>query len=151
VYGDDPYSAARIDSFLDASLVFARDSQLYLLSMTGGEIDPDVHARAREAFRTYLTGAQRALRPGRAFLVGDGITLADICFVAELALFSSEKAQESALAASGLDRIFHDELRSEFPRALTHYAQLCEHEAFAPDVAPYLLKLNVGGAGLTSR
>lgn len=141
VYGYDAYSAARIDSFLDSSLVFARDSQIYLLAMASGEVEPDVHARAREAFGTYLGGVERALAPDRAFLVGDGITLADICFVAELALFSREKAQAATLSARGLDPIFHADLGSEFPRALAHYARLCEHEAFAPDVAPYLRKL----------
>ena len=30
LYGTDAYTASRIDSFLDASLVFARDSQIYL-------------------------------------------------------------------------------------------------------------------------
>lgn len=146
VYGDDAYSSARIDGFLDASLVFARDSQPYLLSLTSGEIAPERHARAREAFHTYLAGIERALAPGRAFLVGDGITLADICFLAELALFSSEKAYQARLAASGLEPIFHEEVCSEFPRASSHYARLCEHEAFAPDVAPYLAKLEAGGS-----
>ncbi|MDP6952677.1 MAG: glutathione S-transferase, partial [Alphaproteobacteria bacterium] len=35
LYGNDPYEASRIDSFLDAALVFARDSQIYLLAMNG--------------------------------------------------------------------------------------------------------------------
>jgi hypothetical protein len=33
LYGRDAYEASRIDSFLDASLVFARDSQIYLLAL----------------------------------------------------------------------------------------------------------------------
>ena len=33
LYGSDPYEASRIDGFLDASLVFARDSQIYLLAL----------------------------------------------------------------------------------------------------------------------
>ena len=42
LYGDGPYEASRVDSFLDASLVFARDSQIYLLALAGG-ITRDIH------------------------------------------------------------------------------------------------------------
>tara|TARA_Y100000294_G_scaffold4946_1_gene4984 strand:+ start:358 stop:864 length:507 start_codon:yes stop_codon:yes gene_type:complete len=44
-YGRDAYEASRIDSYLDASLVFARDSQIYLLSL-GDELTTEVHSRA---------------------------------------------------------------------------------------------------------
>ncbi|MDH3644776.1 MAG: glutathione S-transferase, partial [Gammaproteobacteria bacterium] len=33
LYGHDDYEASRIDSFLDANLVFAREAQVYLLAM----------------------------------------------------------------------------------------------------------------------
>jgi len=62
LYGRDAYSAARIDSFLDASLVFARDSQIYLLRLRG-EVPADVHARARDAFSIYMSGIEQALAP----------------------------------------------------------------------------------------
>ncbi len=141
IYGTDAYSAARVDSFLDASLIFARDSQIYLLSLGNGSVTVDIHSRAKEAFGTYLAGIECALSSSRKFLVGNNLTLADICFVAELTLFSWEKAQVTALAAKGLDGIFHNEVPSDFPQAIAHYGKLCEHEAFAPDVAPYLRKL----------
>lgn len=141
VYGTDAYSAARIDSFLDASLVFARDSQVYLLALMGGTPSPDVHARAKDAFETYLSGIERALAPNRAYLVGDTVTLADICYVSEMALFSNEKAQAGLLAENGLEPAFHDKIESEYPRAMAHFANLSEHEAFAPDVKRYLEKL----------
>lgn len=142
LYGTNPYMAARIDSFLDASLVFARDGQNYLLSLMAGDMTPDIYARTGEAFGTYMAGIERALAPDREFLVGDGITLADICFVAELTLFSVERARVRVLADNKLSPIFHNGVRSEFPRALAHYDRLCIHDAFAPDVAPYLAKLN---------
>jgi elongation factor 1-gamma len=40
LYGHGPYEAARIDSLLDVSLVFARDSQVYLLALMGGGVTP---------------------------------------------------------------------------------------------------------------
>src|SRR5271169_6667305 len=84
LYGRDPYEASRIDGFLDASLVFARDAQIYLFALRESAVPPDSHARAKEAFTTYAAGIEQALQPDRMFLVGDGVTLADICFVAEL-------------------------------------------------------------------
>jgi elongation factor 1-gamma len=141
VYGTDAYSAARIDSFLDASLVFARDSQIYLLALSSDSVTADIHARAKDSFHTYMAGIERGLQPKRQFLVGDSISLADICFVAEFTLFSVEKAQHVKLAAKGFQGIVHDGIPAEFPSALAHYHTLREHAAFAPDVAPYLEKI----------
>src|SRR5262249_61435303 len=71
LYGGNPYEASRIDSFLDASLVFARDSQIYLLALRDPEFASDIHARAAEAFAIYAAGIDQALQPDRGFLVGD--------------------------------------------------------------------------------
>jgi len=141
LYGSGPYEAARVDSFLDASLVFARDNQHYLLAMMAGDINMDVYARAGEAFGVYMGGIDRGLAPDRDFLVGDGITLADICFVAEITLFSVERARAKSLKDHKLNPIFHDGIEAEFPRAMAHYHRLCAHEAFAHDVAPYVEKI----------
>jgi glutathione S-transferase len=141
LYGSDPYTASRIDSFLDASLVFARDVQLYLLKLAAGRIKAPTHERARAARDTYLGGIEQALAPERAFVAGDSLTLADICFAAELALFSAERVHRKVLAEASLPALWSDELRAEFPRALAHFARLCAHPAFAPDLGPYLAKL----------
>lgn len=143
LYGDDPYTASRVGAFLDASLVFARDVQVYLLTLAGGRVKPPTHERAREARDTYLAGIDQALAPARAFLVGDVLTLADIVFAAELALFSAERASRSMLAEAGLSPLYGEELRATYPRALAHFARLCAHEAFAPDLGPFLGKLDV--------
>src|SRR5206468_7922084 len=65
LYGRDPYEASRVDSFLDASLVFARDAQNYLLSLLGGTVSPEIQSRARDALTTYLAGINRALTSDR--------------------------------------------------------------------------------------
>jgi glutathione S-transferase len=142
LYGRDAYEASRIDGFLDASLVFARDAQIYLLAFRNETVAPDIHARAKEAFATYLGGIEQALQPDRRFLVGEDVTLADICFVAELALFSNERTRGKVLEASGLEPIFGPSRVSTFPRATAHFARLADHPAFAPDVRPYLDKLS---------
>jgi elongation factor 1-gamma len=141
LYGSNAYEASRIDSFLDASLVFARDAQIYLLSLGGGTLAPEVHARARDGFAVYAAGINQALSPNREFIVGDHVTIADICFVAELSLFFNERTRQSELRAKGLDPILHAKVNEKFPHAFAHFSKLRQHPAFAPDVEPYLTKI----------
>ena len=143
LYGDDPYGASRIDSFLDASLVFARDAQVYLLKLGSGKIKTPTQERARNARDAYFAGIEQALAPDRAFLVGDALTLADIVFATEVALFSAERAHAKVLAEAGLGPLWSEALRTSFPRALAHFDRLCAHPAFAPDLGPYLAKLSL--------
>src|ERR1700730_9416560 len=141
LYGRDLYEASRIDSFLDVSLVFARDSQIYLLALSAGTIDATIHARAKEAFAIYASGLEQALSPRRDTLVGDGITLRDLCFAAELALFMNEHARAEQLSARGLDRILHAGIRGEYSRVFAHLDRLIEHTNFKTDLKPYVEKL----------
>jgi elongation factor 1-gamma len=141
LYGRDAYEASRIDSFLDVSLVFARDSQIYLLALSEGTVDPAIHARAKQAFAIYASGLEQALSPHRETLVGSEITLADICFAAELALFMNEHARVEQLNARGLDRILHAGVRNDYPLVVAHFDRLVEHEYFRPDLKPYVEKL----------
>jgi glutathione S-transferase len=141
LYGRNPYEASRIDSFLDASLVFARDSQIYLLALRDPNFAADIHTRAREAFSIYAAGIDQALQPDRRFLVGDCVSLADICFVAELSLFLNERHHRPTLEKRGLSPILNEQWREAFPRASSHFNWLIDHPAIAPDVQPYLQKL----------
>jgi glutathione S-transferase len=143
LFGNGAYEASRVDSFLDVSLVFARDAQTYLLSLLDGSVSAEIHSRAGEALATYLGGISQALLPERRFLVGDGITLADICFVAELALFSNERTRRDALEPRGLSPVL-DGVRGDvaYARAFAHFDRLRTHPAFAPDVDSYLKKID---------
>ncbi len=144
LYGDDAYGAARIDSFLDASLIFARETQLYLFAVFGSdEIGKDVRTRTAEAFAVYMGGIDRALAsdPTRGAIVGDRISLADICFATEIALFSNEAVCAERLAEAGLEPLVDASVPERFPHAHAHYDHLCGHEAFAPDLGPYLEKI----------
>lgn len=87
-----------------------------------------------------MSGIERGIARERRFLVGDDVTLADICFAAELTLFANERARSEALTQRGQLPILRD-ADNEFPRAMAHYRRLCAHPAFAPDIAPYLAKL----------
>jgi elongation factor 1-gamma len=115
LYGANAYSASRIDGFLDASLVFARDAQIYLLALGSGKIERSTHDSAR----------------------GAHLTLADICFATEIALFSGERGSADLLHRLGLPLLL-DDVSEAFPRALSHFERLCAHEAFAPDLGRYL-------------
>jgi glutathione S-transferase len=141
LYGRDLYEASRIDSFLDVSLVFARDSQIYLLALSDGTVDAAIHARAKEAFAIYASGLEQALSPRRDTLVGNNITLADICFAAELALFMNEHARAEQLSERGLDKILHAGVRNDYPLVFAHFARLLDHGHFRPDLKPYVEKL----------
>jgi len=121
--------------------VFARDNQHYLLALSDEGFPAHVHARAADAFAVYIAGIEQALAPQRSFLVGEAITLADICFVAELCLFSNERLRRPTLDKRGLAPILSDDWEKTWPRAGGHFRRLAEHPAFAPDVRPYLQKL----------
>jgi glutathione S-transferase len=146
LYGRDVYEASRIDGFLDVSLVFARDSQIYLLALSDGTVDAAIHARAKQAFAIYASGLEQALSPLRDTLVGSGISLADICFAAELALFMNEYARAEQLSKRGLDKILHAGVRDEYPLMFAHFARLVDHEHFRPDLKPYVEKLSSNAA-----
>jgi glutathione S-transferase len=150
LYGRDAYEASRIDGFLDASLVFARDGQIYLLALRGGSITPEVHTRMRESFTAYLSGIEQALSPQREFLVGDTLSLADICFTAELCLFHNERARRAALEPAGLPLLLSDDFATMYPRAADHFQRLLMHPAFAPDVSGYLENVERSGARSSS-
>jgi glutathione S-transferase len=141
LYGKDPYEMSRIDSFLDASLVFARDSQIYLLALGSRSLSEEIYSRARDAFTIYMTGINSALSADRGFIVGDRPTLADVCFAAELALFYNEKPRVRDLKKRGLEPILSGNVDEQFPNAMAHFAKLSKHPAFAPDMDPYMRKI----------
>jgi elongation factor 1-gamma len=88
-----------------------------------------------------MAGINQALSPEREFVMGDRITLADICFVAEVALFYNEKPWASDLEKRGLEPILNPKVDGKFSRAIAHFARLSKHPVFAPDVVPYLEKI----------
>ena len=148
IYGRDAYESSRIDGFLDASLVFARDGRIYLFALRDGAVSRDLHARVQGALTTYLSGIEQALAPPRSFLVGDNLTLADICFAAELCLFHNERARKSVLETAGFSLLLSDEFAKTYPRSASHFRRLLTHPAFIPDVAGYLEKIERSSASI---
>lgn len=141
LYGADAYEASRIDSFLDASLVFGRDTQAYLLGLRARALDDRAQGLARDAFATYVGGIERALRGAREYLVGDALSLADICYVCELTMLWYERPQRTWLHERGYAPLVADDFALCYPHAAAHFARLRAHPACAPDLARHLARL----------
>jgi len=147
LYGRSVYESSRIDAFLDVSLAFACDGQIYLLALRDGAVSRELYTRVKNSFVTYLSGIERALAPQRSFLIGGNVTLADICFIAELCLFHNERTRRSTLDAAGFPLLLGDDFAATYPRSANHFRRLLSHPAFAPDVAGYLEKIERSRAG----
>ena len=79
--------------------------------------------------------------------MGTRITLADICFATELALFMNEHARAEQLSERGLDRILHPGVQNDYPLVFAHFARLVDHKHFRADLKPYVEKLLSKAAG----
>ena len=91
-----------------------------------------------------MSGRNRALSSDRSYLVDDTLSIADICVVAELALFSCERDYEKILSELNLSLIAGVEINERYLFIADHFHKSCEHEAFAPDVLPHMEKLLLG-------
>jgi elongation factor 1-gamma len=116
-----------------------------------GTVSTEIHARARDGFTVYAAGINQALSPNREFLVGNDVTLADICFVAEWSLFHNERTNAGELEKRALEPILHAGVDTQFPLVLPYFSRLVAHPAFAPDVQPYLKKIEAGSAPAAAR
>lgn len=130
LYGGSALESARIDGFLDISLVFARDSQRYLLAIGGRKLNAVVHEQARDGYHAYLGALEQALAHGE-YLCGDTLTLADIAFACEFALFARERKAADYLNELGLPVISD---LAPYPRAAALVERLCAHPAFRPEL-----------------
>lgn len=134
LYGTDGYMASRIDSFLDADLVFAREAQVYLLGME--QPDAATHARMAGAYEFYLAGVEQALTQSE-YLVGDRLSIADISFVCDFAQFLREGHYVEQLKTAGL-ALVSDSGIDDYPKAYDHMLRLSETDVFAMHMGSYL-------------
>jgi len=134
LYGRDGYTASRIDSYLDANLVFAREAQVYLLGMQA--MSAALYERMAAAYEFYLSGIEASLA-NSTHIVGEEMTLADVSFVCDFAQFLREGHYVEALQEAGFELI---SLRGpdEYPRAYAHMLALNEKPEFARHMGSYL-------------
>ena len=127
LYGRTPFEASRVDSFLDAGLVFGREAQVYLLGVS--DITKETYERMAAAYEFYVSGIDQALTT-EDFVATSELTIADIAFVCDTGQFLRERRSEEVLAKQGLSPIslgFED----DFPRAYAHLKSLSARPEFA--------------------
>jgi glutathione S-transferase len=142
LYGRDIFEASRIDGFLDHSVVFARDAQVYLLALANDELTEDIQMRMEEAFHAYMSGVDQALSTSGGHLAGPDLTIADICFACELALFSGSRLSHLKVERLGFQAIMTGSAITPYPLAFGHFEKLCAQPAFDEDLGPYLKKID---------
>jgi len=143
LYGEDPYESSRIDSFLDVSLIFARQSQVYLLALSQNKCNENIHQDTSNALNNYLIGMNRALSDSSDGLVNNKLSIADICFVCEICQISRERAHIEKLNKLSLELIYNRKLlNTSFEHAMRHFDNLCARREFSPDIAPLMSKLS---------
>lgn len=135
LYGNDDYEASRIDAFLDAGLVFAREAQVYLLGID--TLSAESRARMAAAYTFHLGGIESALANGEGFIAGAALSIADIAFVCDLGQFLREGQSRAALARQGFEPI-SDGGPERYPRAYAHMLALAATDDFAAVLGGYL-------------
>ncbi|MDE0809353.1 MAG: glutathione S-transferase [Alphaproteobacteria bacterium] len=142
LYGNGPYEASRIDSFLDVALVFARQSQIHLLSLSSENCTAEIREETTKALDIFLSGINRALHPDRSTLVGESLSIADICVVCEIVQISRERAHIEKLCRLGVAPVYDEAAMTKvYPLAMAYFQRLRRHAAFAPDIEPLMDKL----------
>jgi glutathione S-transferase len=132
LYGDSPATRARIDGFLDKTLLFADIIQKYILA--GDGLDAALHGQMVGAFHNYCTALEAALGH-HAYVSGDALSLSDVVLVCELALMSNESRMADQLAAAACHPIL-PELKT-YPALHAHVTDLLGRSEFAEDLSGY--------------
>ena len=138
LYGDeDAFKQSRIDSFLDANLVFAREFQVYVLEIKS--LNQILYKRMQSAYLFYLDGIEKALSFDK-FISGNTITIADISFVCDTAQFLRERDNKKIIEEQGYEIISKD-FEKDYPLSLKHLKDLSKLDEFSEIMSNYLDKI----------
>ena len=135
--GDDAFKQSRIDSFLDANLVFAREFQVYVLEINS--LNKYLYKRMQSAYLFYLDGIEKVLSFDK-FISGNTITIADISFVCDVAQFLRERDNKKIIEEQGYE-IISKNFEKDFPLSLKHLKDLSERDEFKEIMSNYLDKI----------
>ena len=134
LYGNNDYEASRIDSFLDANLVFAREAQVYLLEIES--LTKEGYKRMRSAYEFYISGLEQSLSNNR-YIASNELTIADISFVCDFSQFLREGHYEEILKDKQLELITKQG-PNDYPNVFKHLLTLSEREEFSSVMGTYL-------------
>jgi glutathione S-transferase len=137
LYGRGGNEASRVDSFLDATLVLAREAQVYLLSIN--ELSQATHERMTSAYEFYLSGIDRSLAASD-YIASDQLTIADIGFACDVGQFLRERLLEDSLKRQGFT-VISENMEGEYPRATAHLKALAEMPEFSTHLGGYLSRV----------
>ena len=132
--GDDLNLTSRIDSFLDANLVFARESQVYMLDYEN--VSKEGYKRMTLAYEFYMSGIESALGLN-SYIAGEDLTIADISFVCDFSQFLREGHYEDILKSRGFQLISNN-FKDDYPKTFMHLISLIEREEFSSVLGSYL-------------
>ena len=134
LYGNNDYEASRIDSFLDANLVFAREAQVYLLEIES--LTKEGYKRMCSAYEFYISGLEQSLSNNR-YIASNELTIADISFVCDFSQFLREGHYEEILKDKQLELITNQG-PNDYPKVFKHFLTLSEREEFSSVMGTYL-------------
>ena len=134
--GNDILRQSRIDSFLDANLVFAREFQVYVLEIN--ELNEYLYKRMNSAYLFYLNGIEKSLSTNE-FIVGNELSIADVSFVCDLAQFLRERDNKELINKQGFEVISLN-FEADFPNSNNHLKNLYARKEFKEITGDYLKK-----------
>lgn len=134
LYGTDHFSASRIDSFLDACLVFAREAQVYLLD--ADDMNQAVYDRMKAAYEFFLDGVEQALSQTK-HIASDDLSIADIGIACDVSQFLRERLMAERLKTNGFSPISTD-FEQDYPRLTAHLQDLGARPVFTDYIAKSL-------------
>ncbi len=134
LYGKNIYEASRIDSYLDANLVFAREAQVYLLEIEN--LTQEGFDRMSAAYDFYLNGIETSLANSQ-YIAGNELTIADISFVCDFAQFLREGHYEEILNENGVGLISKNGPK-DYPLVFKHLLELSDRKEFSSVMGTYL-------------
>ena len=144
LYGSSAYQSSRIDAFLDTMLLFAKDSQAYLLALMNESITNQGYVNAEQALHNWLSGTEQVLGE-KPYLSGE-LSLADICFACEITLLKLESCYAGTLSNLGKSPLMAAPTAKSFPASMRHYEKLCAIPDFAADIKPFIDNIAGGGS-----
>jgi len=134
LYGRNDFEASRIDSFLDANLVFSREAQVYLLEVE--QLTEEGYNRMASTYEFYMSGIESTLSRNK-FIATDCLTIADISFVCDFSQFLREGHYKEIINKKGFDLISKN-LSEDYPMSLKHLLELSDLEQFSKVMGSYL-------------
>ena len=135
LYGDnDPYLQSRIDSFLDANLVFSREFQVYVLELKS--LNDQFYNRMKAAYSFYMSGIENTLSTQK-FIAGSYLTIADVSFVCDVAQFLRERDRQTVINEQGYE-IISKNFEEDFPQSCKHLLTLYNKGEFQEFMRGYL-------------